>query len=259
MAGSLKFWDEGPARHIVMGRPEQKNALSSVLLQDLVSAFASPLEGGPKIAFLSGQGSSFSAGADLNEISGGEVDAEYDDQVTGVTDAIAAFPGLVVAIIEGPCVGAAVHLALACDIRIAEEKAVINIPATRLGLLYNPEAIARIQHKVPAETLTRLLVVGERFSANDARDAGLVSEVLKRDQLEERKNQLTEQMAANDANAVALTKSFLRELGQGNADLTQWRQTYLALLGTESRAEAVAKAKAKLGLSNADAAKRAAG
>lgn len=258
MAECLKYWDEGPARHVVLNRPERKNALSVELLGELEDAFTPPPEYAPKIAFLSGRGGAFSAGADLNDISGNQADAAYDERVTAVTQAIAGFPGLVVAVIEGPCIGAAVHLALACDLRIAEVGATVGVPATRLGLLYNPEAIAQLHRVVPAAALTRLLVLGETFSATDALAAGLVSEVLTRERLEARKNRLTERMVANDAMAVALTKTMLHELRQGSADMARWKQAYLTLLGGDSRGEAVSKAKAELGLAGAKKDKRAA-
>ena len=258
MANLVTWWDEGPTRHIVLDRPAQKNALSMELLHELEVALQPPSEGVIKLVFLSGRDGVFSAGADLNDIQGSEADAAYDDQVTAVTEAIAAFPGLVVAVIEGPCMGAAVHLALACDLRIADETAKINIPAARLGLLYNPDAIRRIHPKLPAETLTRLLVLGETFSADAAMHAGLISDVRAQEGLEAHKNQLIDQMAANDADAVALSKSLLRDLDQGTADPAKWKATYLALLGTESRAEAVARAKSKLGLAGTKTSQRAA-
>jgi len=252
MNALLQSRTEGHRLDVVFGNGRRKNALSRALLAELTAVFAAP-DDQVKIAFMRGTGGVFSAGADLNDIRGTADDAAYDDDVTTLTEAIRRFPAPVVAVIEGPCMGAAVHLALACDLRIAVEGATFAVPATELGLLYNPDAIARLHGRLPAETLTRLFVLGERFSASDAPAAGLAGETVAPEGLDRRMTELVDQVSKNDAHAAALTKQLLDDLDRGTADLAAWQEIYRDLLDTPARAEAVATVKKRLGLNESAA------
>ena len=250
MAGSLKHWNEGHVCHVVIDNAAYKNALSKEILRDLVAVLTANENPDIKILFLRGAGGVFSAGADLNDITGTTKDTEYDELVSAVTGAIAAFPSFVVAVVEGPCFGAAVHLVLSCDMRIAETGATFRIPATSLGLLYNPDAICQLAGSLAPQTLARLFILGEPFSAEQACDCGLVAETYPRGQSENRMSHFAELMGANDRDAVVATKSLLRDLERGASDREGWRETYRTLLGASSRSEALNKAKTRLGLPN---------
>jgi len=249
MSARLQSQTEGHRLDIIFGNGGRKNALSRLLLDELTAVFAAP-DDSVKIAFLRGAEGIFSAGADLNDIHGTADDAAYDDAVTALTDAIRQFPAPVVAVIEGPCMGAAVHLAMACDLRIAVAGATIAVPATELGLLYNPDAIARLHGRLSAETLTRLFVLGERYTAPSAHAAGLAGEVIAPEGLGQRMIELADQAAKNDAHAAALTKQLLEDFNRGTADLAAWQKIYRDLLDTPARADAVAAVKMRLGLTN---------
>ncbi len=250
MACTLKHWDEGHVRHVVIDNAALKNALSKEILRNLVAVLTADEDLGIKIVFLRGAGGIFSAGANLNDLTGTADDTGYDELVTAAAEAIAAFPGLVMAIVEGPCIGAAVHLALSCDIRIAEVGATFRIPATSLGLLYNPDAVSQLAGSLAPQTLARLFVLGEQFTAEQAQTSGLVSDTFPPGSADDRISHFANMMAANDRDAVVLTKSLLRDLGCGTADPERWRETYRTMLGTPGRFEALAEAKTRLGLPN---------
>ncbi len=215
MASTVKHWNEGHVCHVVIDNAAHKNALSKEVLRDLVAVLAANENPDIKIVFLRGAGGIFSAGADLNDITGTADDTGYDELVTAAADAIGAFPGLVMAIVEGPCFGAAVHLALSCDMRIAETGATFRIPATSLGLLYNPDAIGRLAGSLAPQTLARLFILGEPLTAEQACASGLVAETYPRGQTEDRMSHFAEMMVANDRDAVVATKSLLRDLERG--------------------------------------------
>lgn len=245
--GRVHHAQTGPALWLTLDNPGRRNALSVMLLNDLKASLTQPMPGDIRIVFLRGAGGTFSAGADLGDITGTEKDVEYDRLTAEIGDLIRACPMPVAALIEGPCMGAAVELALSADLRIAARDAYLQVPATRLGLLYKPDAIALLRKRFSAETLTRLMVLGERFSAKNARRAGLVGDVVKPARIEDRARELADLAAKTDADAAASTKQLLIELESGSADLAGWRNRYVQLLTTDARKQAVLAMKARLG------------
>ncbi|MBZ0130821.1 MAG: enoyl-CoA hydratase/isomerase family protein [Rhodobacteraceae bacterium] len=247
MGGRVHRAQTGSALWLTMDNPGRRNALSVALLTDLKAALNAPMQADIRIVFLRGAGGTFSAGADLADITGTERDVAYDRLTAEIGDLLRACPLPVAALIEGPCMGAAVELALSADLRIAERDACFQVPATRLGLLYKPDAIALLRARFSAETLTRLMVLGERFSAKGARRAGLVGEIVKSGDIERRARELGDLAAKTDAAAAAATKRLLVELEGGRADMAAWRERYIQLLTTDARKEAVLAIKARLG------------
>ncbi|MDA8103330.1 MAG: enoyl-CoA hydratase/isomerase family protein, partial [Nitrospiraceae bacterium] len=158
--------------------PERRNALDRATLAALAAALGDEA-GDSRALILTGSDGVFSAGADLNELRGTTEDLAFDAQVAEVVGAIERQPRLVVAAVEGPCMGAAVELALACDICVASVGAFFELPAVRLGILYSPASITRLYATLPRQALTRLVLVGERLDAQTALQMGLVASVVR--------------------------------------------------------------------------------
>ncbi len=236
---------EGPALYLTLENVGRKNALSIAVLRQLQSALRSIKSDVTRIVFIQGAGGVFSAGADLNDISGTAKDVDYDLLTQEVCQTIKSIPMPVAALVEGPCMGAAVELALSCDLRIAASDSFFQVPATRLGLLYKPDAIAALHRKFGAEVMMRLMVLGERFTAQSALQAGLVGEVAEAAQLLVRAKALADLAAKTDPTAAGLTKKLLTELGDDTADRVAWRAKYVAMLSSPARKERIEKAKAK--------------
>lgn len=247
MGGRIVRSENGAALFLTLENAGRRNALSVALLTDLRAALKAPMPANTRILFIRGADGTFSAGADLNDISGTEKDADYDRLTAEIGDLIRACPLPVAALIEGPCMGAAVELALSADLRIATRDAYFQVPATRLGLLYKPDAIAGLRARFGAETLMRLMVLGERFSAKGARRAGLVGEVVKPAKLENRARELADLAAKTDATAAAITKQLLVELESGRADMNTWHERYMQILTSDARKQGVLAIKARLG------------
>ncbi len=246
MTGRVVSQIKGPAQHFVLSNEARKNALSIALLKELRDLLSKEPDAQTRVIFIRGAGGIFSAGADLNDITGTCKDVEYDRLTQDVCQCIRACCVPVIALIEGPCMGAAVELALSCDIRLASDDARFQVPATRLGLLYKPAAIAGLRNRLDGETLMRLLVVGEKFSARAALQAGLVGEVVAAGGLDARAAEIAENCALSDPIAAALTRKLLHELETGTADMAKWQARYTALLSSKDRKAAVAALKSRL-------------
>lgn len=226
-----------------LNRPQQRNALSLALLDELAQALAALATQEVSGVVLCGTSTCFSAGADFSDLQGTAADVAMDDAVAAVVAAIGDLSVPVIAALDGYCLGAAVDLVLACDLRLIAKDAWLQVPATRLGLLYNPTAIARLSRNVSADVMFRLLVMGERFEAAEAARIGLVSYAPVAGDVNEQALQLLRTAADNDAFAVAGSKQLLRALYQGNYDPDYWESVRLQTLSTPQRRAAVENAK----------------
>ena len=121
----------------------------------------------------------FSAGMDLAEIGAGTTTSRWTTLIALRRQRSGSLPIPVIAAIEGPCFGAAADLAIACDVRIQAETRASASPPSSLGILYRPEGIADMIATVGRETVSRLLLFGERISAEEAVAAGLAAHVVR--------------------------------------------------------------------------------
>lgn len=219
-----------------------RNALSRSLLAGLLDSIRAPQADILSIVVTGGD-DCFSAGADFHELDGTREDAAYDDAVSQLTDAIMSSDRVVVAAIEGPCLGAAADVALSCDFRVAGAGSYIQIPAVYLGLLYKPEAVARLAHRYPGDTVRRLLLAGERFAAHDARRAGLFSRVVPRGSSLAVATRELQRLGSAQADALRASKQLLSQLEAGKADMAHWQRVRLELLDSGQRRAAIQQAR----------------
>lgn len=175
MSDELRVAESDGIATLTIDRTRRRNALSRALLAGLADAVSSRDGSALRAIVLEGAGDCFSAGADLDELDGTLDDLTMDDAVAAAANALRTVSVPVVAAIEGPCVGAAVELAMACDVRVASSSAFFEVPAVRLGILYNPAAVARLHRQLPPHTLTRLLLLGERLDAEALAASGVVA------------------------------------------------------------------------------------
>ncbi len=231
---------------ILLNRPERKNALSLNLLQALSEALTNAQQADTAALILTGVGGCFSAGADLNELTGTIDDLEVDDAIEAVVGKIREFPAPVIAAIDGPCLGGAFDLAISCDVRIASADAFFQLPATRLGLLYNPRAIQRMHRLLGRDTVFRLLVTGERFDAETALGIGIVSRIAEESESHATALTYGRQAASNSRSAVADTKNLLNALDSGTCDPAFWEQQRRLHLSSDERRAAVTAAKTRV-------------
>ncbi len=157
---------------ITLNRPFSKNALTIEVIDHLGELVSSSEAKGVIIA---GSGDVFSSGLDMSHVPT-RMDAA-EAALSRLVAAVVGAPRAVVAALNGPCIGGAVELAMACDVRVANTSVFFEIPAVRLGILYRPEGLSLFTRKLSQETLSRLLLLNERIFAQAAVSAGLVSQV----------------------------------------------------------------------------------
>jgi enoyl-CoA hydratase len=227
---------------LVIDAPERRNALSRGVLDALLSDLTC-LDDDVVGVVLSGRGDVFSAGADFGDLTGTCADIAYDDAVAEVTETIRELPVVIIAAIEGPCIGAAADLALSCDLRVAAEGSYVQVPAVRLGILYNPGTINRLRQSFPRDSVRRLLLLGERFGHEEAMRAGLVSHVVPRGAAVRCATDLFKDTTHDHLAALAATKALLNAQESGDFDAALWQERRRALLDSPDRKAIVEKAK----------------
>lgn len=248
MTGMVLTEREAGVCTLTLNNPRKKNALSLAMLAELEQSLE-PLQDDSDLraVILQGAEGTFSVGADLADVTGTAADQEIDDRIEHVYQLMRALPVPCLAAIEGPCVGGAVTVALACDAQVASERSFFQIPATRLGLLYNPDAVAKFHARLGSGALMRLLLLGERWDAQTALQAGLVGWVVPEGTAHEKAQELVRNVA-KAPKAVGATKSLLLALERGERDLSPWKKTYAEILSSPERQAAVAQAKERLGI-----------
>ncbi len=229
---------------ITLSSPARRNALDRATLSALAAAVGDDA-GESRALILSGSADVFSAGADLNELRGTTEDLAFDALLAEVVRAIERQPLPVVAAVEGPCIGAAVELALACDMCVASAGAFFELPAVRLGILYSPASIARLHGTLPRQALTRLVLMGERLDARSALRIGLVTRVAPGGSALHAARELARGVASADADAFAATKELLRALDRGDRALDRFEAVRARLVGSPARRAALDAARGR--------------
>src|SRR3954470_16012935 len=162
-----------------MARPDRRNAFDAAVIEELAAAFANV--GEARAVLLTGDGPSFSAGADV-EWMRSSVDLAYDENVAdalrlrAMLDAIDGCPAPVVARVQGHALGGGCGLVACCDIAVAHRAAVFAFSEVKLGIVpavISPFALA----KIGPSAARRWFVTGERFTTDVALRIGLIHEV----------------------------------------------------------------------------------
>lgn len=198
---------------ITINRPEKLNALNGPTRRDLVGVL-SELEANVdvRVVIITGAGEkAFAAGADIGEFeSRSPLDQFRVMTGPGVFQAVDDFPKPVIAAINGFCLGAGCELAMACDIRIASERAKLGQPEVTLGIIPGGGGTQRLPRLVGLGQALKLMYTGEIISAAEAHRVGLVDEVVAPEELPDRVNGLAGSIAQKSPVALQLIKQAVR-------------------------------------------------
>ena len=218
MSSLLRIDLDEPAgiAHVVLDRPEKKNALNAELVTALTRAFAE-LDANPavRVVALSGAGADFCAGADLKEvrdsIEAGTAASLADARALG--DLFVAMRRLhkpIVALVRGRALAGGCGLASACDLVLAERGASFGYPEVRLGFVA-AMVMAILRRSTGEMRAFELVALGETIDAEQAVRYGIANRVFPDAEFEEVSNAFLRELAGRSASAVALTKRLLYE------------------------------------------------
>jgi enoyl-CoA hydratase/carnithine racemase len=193
---------------------------------------------------LTGEGEKFfSAGADLNVFAGGDKGVAADmSRVFGEAfEALTNFRGVSVAAINGYAMGGGLEVALACDIRIAEEQAQMALPEAKVGLLPCAGGTQNLAWLVGEGWAKRMILCGERLKADKALQIGLVEEVVAQGESFAAALKLANQVAEQSPSSVAACKTLIQK-GRHQPIATTLpleRELFVGLFDTDDQQEGV--------------------
>lgn len=228
---------------LTLNRPAARNALATSLLGQIADALdaaasdaavgAVVITGGPKI---------FAAGADIKELATRDTVGALGDARVGHWQRIRRFPKPVVAAVCGLALGGGCELAMHADIVVAAASAKFGQPEINLGLLPGAGGTQILARVAGAQLAMKLVLSGEFIDAAEAKQAGLVAEVVADEMCIARGVELAAKIAAKPAIAVRLGKELVRAardvpLDQG---LLFERKAFAALFATADFREGVA-------------------
>jgi enoyl-CoA hydratase/carnithine racemase len=203
--------DRGHVRHVVLNRPEKRNAMSQELLRALGDALrAAAAEESVHCVVLRGEGPVFSAGVDLVELAAS----------TGTPGHLRPFrqvfldcPNLceemakpVVCQIHRTCVGGALEVALGCDLRIASSDAQLGLPEVKFGIIPDVGGSTRLPAVVGLGRAKELIMTARTIDAAEAERIGLVNRVVAPEELGQATQALVDELLANSHVAVGRAK-----------------------------------------------------
>jgi 2-(1,2-epoxy-1,2-dihydrophenyl)acetyl-CoA isomerase len=198
---------------ITLNRPEKLNALTDVMLQELRDAFAKAAgDRATRAVLLTGAGKGFCPGQDLanvQELSKGGT-PEYGDHVRNNYNplilAMVRLPKPIVCAVNGVAAGAGMSLAMACDVRIASEKASFLQAFINIGLVPDSGSTWFLPRLVGRQRALDLMLSGRKLSATEALDWGLVNQVVAPEQLLDEATKTATRYAAAPTFAIGQLK-----------------------------------------------------
>ncbi|HEX6376667.1 MAG TPA: enoyl-CoA hydratase/isomerase family protein [Allosphingosinicella sp.] len=233
---------DGGAARLRLDRPAARNAIPADGWAELARRCAEALSAEAQLIVLGGDRDAFCAGADLADFPAftrdpAAVTAFRRAMRTGL-DALRDLPVATVAAIEGPCYGAGVALAMACDIRLAGEGARFAITPAKFGISYPQEDVARLVALVGPGQAARLLLGAGSIDAQEAARIGLVE--LAASDLGAALGALSEAILANSGDSIAVLKRGIRYAAKGIERDDEQDRRFDALFGSDGFRERLA-------------------
>lgn len=220
---SVQLRHEGAIARVLIDHPERRNAINRAMWRALpeLLAQADAQQGVRVLALQSAVPGYFAAGADITEFA--ETYATADESLQANQEiqraimAMAACGVPTVALVDGACVGGALALMLACDIRWASSRAKFAATPARLGLSYHPSDVARLVRTCGRGGAAELLFSGEPWDASRAESSGLVSRVVPAADFTGAADALLAAIANNSVDATRALKRSLDAVESGSA------------------------------------------
>ena len=218
--GVIHLTMSGTVARITLHRPDKCNALATDHWAALETALDTVAGSAASILVLSGCPGAFCAGADIDEL--GQMLARTDRFVGSnalvqrTQLKLQRLPQTTLAVIDGVCVGGGLGLALACDLRLASERARFAITPAKLGLVYSTDDSRRLVQAVGMARARELLLTGRLVDAATAADWGLVNQLESVEALPAAETTWVQRLSVTSGQARRGIKAVLAHLGDDN-------------------------------------------
>ena len=224
MTDDLKLERTGAVATLVLNRPDSHNAISLGMYEAFPGLVAEVEDDqSVKVLVLRGAGDrSFASGADISEFKAVRGNAEsaksYNERVAAAERAIEGLTKPTIAMVHGYCIGGGCGLALACDLRFADDRARFAITPAKLGLVYSLESTKRLVDLVGPAQAKWVLMSGQQLAAERALQLRLVDEVTSPEDLERVTYEFAELLTTRAQFSLRATKQMIRRITAGQTE-----------------------------------------
>lgn len=222
MSEDLLVEVDGSTLCVTFDRPDRRNAMTWSMYEGLYTACErADADETVRVMLVRGAGTeAFVAGTDIEQFSGvvsGEQGVEYEKRITQVVRRLNAVQVPTVAAISGPCVGAGLALASACDLRVATTSARFGIPIARtLGNCLSSDTHALLVEQLGSARTVDMLLRARILDAEEVASAGFISELCAPEELDPVVSTLLRQLRSHAPLTMWATKESLRRLRRGD-------------------------------------------
>jgi enoyl-CoA hydratase len=235
----------GSVAVLTINRPDKLNSLNSkVHIEGVAALDELRADDSVRVLIITGAGEkSFIAGADIGEFAGKTSVSERSIfQGRSLFNSLDVFPKPVIAMINGFCLGGGCELALACDLRVAGEKARFGQPEINLGIIPGGGGTQRLTRLIGEGKAMEMILTGDMIDAPTALKLGLVNDVFPAEQLEEKTFALADKIAEKSPIALQMAKEAVKLASRSNLDegLRREIDLFAICFSTEDKEEGVA-------------------
>jgi 2-(1,2-epoxy-1,2-dihydrophenyl)acetyl-CoA isomerase len=218
MTDTVRFEVSGPVATVTLNRPDRLNAMTEELIGGVLACLEqATADDAIRAVVLTGAGRGFCAGGDLGamgEFAGLRTEEASRAELRRLhrtTELLHEMPKVTIAAVNGPCAGAGLSWACACDLRIAGQSAVFRTAFLSAGLTGDFGGTWTLTRLVGASRARHLYLLNEKIDAATARDIGLAGEVVPDGELAARVAAVAAGLAAAPAAVIAGIKHNLNE------------------------------------------------
>ncbi|MCS7102489.1 MAG: 3-hydroxyacyl-CoA dehydrogenase NAD-binding domain-containing protein [Candidatus Korarchaeum sp.] len=207
--GPVIYRETLPIAWIILSRPERLNVLDDEMVAGILSSLREARRDEVRVVVITGSGKAFCAGADVKGFRGmNPIGAfEFSRELNKAFREIWEFPKPVIAMINGFALGGGLELAMACDLRVASDRAQLGQPEITLGIITGGGGSFRLPELVGLAKAKELLFTGEMIGADEALRIGLVNRVVSHERLEEETRNLAMKISERPSKAIEVYKA----------------------------------------------------
>ena len=196
----------GAVRHVILARPEKRNAINPRMMAELLAAFEQTPCASERVTVLSSEGPVFCAGLQLQASGLEQAEAEHIEVMFA---AVQNYPLPVIAQVQGAAIAGGCELALHCDFIVASHAARFAMPLAQIGVSATWFLAKKLIEFAGPATTREFLLLGEPLSASRLYDLGVVTRVCEAEELQACVKQLTDRLSANAPMSMRTMKKLL--------------------------------------------------